>query len=95
MLIPRRFEWVVASNFCSRGMDAKGNSPRRMEFDELSNRVTGNWAQDCWSRPMSSAFALFVLFVSFVVKQSCTFARGTLFRTVSSVAQQGTGLGRE
>jgi hypothetical protein len=39
-----------------------------MESDELSNRVTGNWAQDCWSCPMSSALDLFVLFVSFVVK---------------------------
>jgi hypothetical protein len=39
-----------------------------MEFDELPNQVTGNWAQDCWSRPMSSALDLFVLFVSFVVK---------------------------
>ena len=38
-----------------------------MEFDELSNRVTGNLAQDCWNRPMSSAFDSFVLFVSFVV----------------------------
>ena len=46
-----------------------------MEFDELPNRVTGNWGQGCWSRLMSSAFDLFVLFVSFVVKQSCTFAK--------------------
>jgi len=48
-----------------------------MEFDELSKRVIGNWAQDCWSRPMSSAFDSFVLFVSFVVKPFCTSARGT------------------
>ena len=34
-----------------------------MEFDELSKRITGNWAQDYWSRPMSSALNLFVLFV--------------------------------
>ncbi len=45
-----------------------------MEFDELSKRITGNWAQDCWSRPMSSAFDSFV---SFVVKQFCAPARGT------------------
>jgi hypothetical protein len=38
-----------------------------MEFDELSNRVTRNWIQDYWSRPMSSAFEPFVFFV---VKQS-------------------------
>ena len=25
----RRFEWVEASHFCSHGMDAKENSPRR------------------------------------------------------------------
>ena len=36
-----------------------------MEFDELANRVTGNWTQDCWNRPMSNALDLFV---SFVVK---------------------------
>ena len=57
-----------------------------MEFDELSKRVTGNWAQDCWSRPMSSAFDSFVLFVSFVVKQSCTSARGTSFSSRPFVA---------
>jgi hypothetical protein len=39
-----------------------------MAFDKLSKRVTGNWAPDCWSRHMSSVFAPFVLFVSFVVK---------------------------
>ena len=78
----RRFEWVVSSHFGSCGADAgcearpevRKNSPRRsrrtrrMEFDELSKRVTGNWAQDCWSRPTSIAFDSFVLFVSFVVK---------------------------
>ena len=63
-----------------------------MEFDKLSNLVTGNRVQNRWSRPMSSAFALFV---SFVVKQFCTSARGTLFRTVPSAAQQSVGLGRE
>ncbi len=55
-----------------------------MEFDELSNRVTVNRAQDCWSRPMSSALELFVLFVSFVVKQFW-FIR--LMRTLTRGAQ--------
>jgi len=46
-LVPCRFEWVVTSNFGSHGTDTKENSPRRarrtrrMEFDELSNRVIG------------------------------------------------------
>jgi len=83
-----RFEWVATSNFGSHGADTKKNSPRRarrtrrMEFDEPANRVidsqlkcTGDWAQDCRSRPMRSAFDPFVLFASFVVKQFCTFAR--------------------
>jgi hypothetical protein len=47
-----------------------------MKFDELLNRVIGNWTQDYWSRPMSSALHLFV---SFVVKQFCASARGTSF----------------
>ena len=44
-MVPCRFEWVVTSNSGSHGTDAKKNSPRRarrtrrMEFDELSNRV--------------------------------------------------------
>jgi hypothetical protein len=51
-----------------------------MEFDELANRVIScaievHWGQDYWSRPMNSAFNLFVLFVSFVVKQSCASAK--------------------
>jgi hypothetical protein len=53
----------MASNSGSHGTDAEGNSPRKMGFDELSNRVIENWAQDCWSRPMSSACGLFVSFV--------------------------------
>ncbi len=36
-------------------------------------KCTGNWGQDCWSRPISSAFDPFV---SFVVKQSCASTRG-------------------
>jgi len=46
-LVPCRFEWVVTSSFGSHGTDTKENSPRRarrtrrMEFDELSNRVIG------------------------------------------------------
>jgi hypothetical protein len=47
-----------------------------MKFDDLSNRVTENWARDYWSRFMSSVLDLFVLFVSFVVKQICPSARG-------------------
>jgi hypothetical protein len=47
-----------------------------MEFDGLSNRVTENWAQDCWSCPRSSALDPFVLFVSFVVEQSCASRKG-------------------
>ena len=43
-----------------------------MEFDELSKRI-GNWGQDYWSRPMSSAFD------TFVVKPFCASARGTSF----------------
>ena len=92
ILALHRFEWVVSSHFGSCGTDAKENSPRRarrtrrMEFDELSKRVPGNWAQDCWSRPMSSAFNSFVLFVSFVVKPFCTSARGTSFSSRPFVA---------
>jgi len=64
-----------------------------MEFDKLSNRVLGSaikvhreLARDCWSRPMSSAFNPFVLFVSFVVKQFCASARGTSFPSRPFVA---------
>ncbi len=62
-----------------------------MEFDELSKRVIGNWAQDCWSRPMNSVFDSFVLFVSFVVKQSCASARALPLHPFSLPTQNDKG----
>jgi hypothetical protein len=101
----RHFEWVVSSYFGSCGMDGKEHSPRRarrtrrMEFDELSKQVTRDWAQDCWSRHMSSAFYRSggvvnrtgyytpqVLFVSFVVKPLYASARDTSFSSRPPVA---------
>jgi hypothetical protein len=77
VLVPSRSEWVVTPNLGSHGTDAgcearpeiEGNSPRRarrtrrMEFDELSNRVIGCAIEVHWELgpglleclPMSSA----------------------------------------
>ena len=87
----------MASNSGSHGTDAEENSPRKMEFDELSNRVIENWAQDCWSRPMSSAFVLFVSFAWWneSIKQFCASARGTSFSSRPFVAlTQGAKMSR-